>query len=110
MEQKMDIPTLVERIERLEGPDREVDREIALAVNVGERGYMLRPFTASLDSAMTLRPKGEPIAFMSVKDVYHAGIGDKDGDAEWYAVAATPALALCAAALRARAAMEAPNG
>lgn len=67
-----------------------------------ERGLMCPRYTASIDAAMTLVPDDLPIAFMSVEDVFHAGLGNDDsGNAIWYAVAATPALALCAAALRA---------
>ena len=58
-------------------------------------------YTASLDAAMTLVPEGESYALMTIKDVVHVGIGDTEGKADFYAVAATPALALCAAALRA---------
>lgn len=114
---------LAERCEKAEGPDRELDAGIALAIGwrdcipcafngVKHRmgGILNAPaYTASLDAAMTLVPEG-----------YHwqAGVGieteygHRDKAYAWcsqedcgeLSVAATPALALCAAALRARAA------
>lgn len=64
---------LSERVERLEGPDREVDAEIALAkgwveykpdwfyppnLKVTHHRSELPHYTASLDAAMTLVPEG----------------------------------------------------
>lgn len=143
------LEELVERIEKLEGPDREVDAEIALALEFpnwrdrmlparitkkashtysaltpdGVGGSKRVPaFTASLDAAMTLVPEGA-----------HWGIGHEDmgplvgwawvrakNDTGWQEYhspprlgfrhiapfPATPALALCAAALRALAKEE----
>ena len=114
---------LIERIEALEGPDREVDRLVGRAagwrhVPSGKYDWMkpsgmyctigLPPFTASLDAAMTLVPEGWSglLGFRGTHDYIeergHAHIQTIVGEKEAYAEASTPALALCAAALRAR--------
>lgn len=102
---------LAEKVEGLEGADREVDVAITCAVfkrNVGHRKW-----TASLDAAMSLVPQGlHPGVSENIWHLHwHAWMGrqDRDGspDDVANANAATPALALTAAALRARAAMEA---
>jgi len=121
-------PELADRVERAEGPSRELDAEIALAVgwttavpalshpdnhwwyppgrHLDQDARQACPqFTASLDAALTLVPER-----------WHATIHARP---DWPGVelhefplpcrkipflhAATPALALCAAALRARA-------
>jgi hypothetical protein len=86
-------------------------------------GYIkpLRAFTASLDAAMTLVPEGcdERVLFWRLGN---DGEGGNPGDfkaeilivstfaaKEYPAVAATAPLALCAAALRARASTPSPN-
>jgi len=122
---------LAERIERLNGPCREMDAEIAvLALGmerdgdyffgkdedfVLERDYYsldgtareLPHYTSSLDAAMTLVPEG----MMFTVSLHDHGQGaasifkrDANGSRETackLCVASTPALALCAAALRA---------
>ncbi len=132
------LTELAARVEGAEGPNRDIDAEIAplTGLRMAEeghplgrccydqngRGVPLPAFTASLDAALTLVPEGW---FILVSD-WQASILRKLGP--WQAVltrnrddmrtvfdgrsdhAATPALALCAAALRARAAMEAGNG
>lgn len=141
--------TLIERIESADGPDRELDAEIAVAIryfpqNVGfvwkndlepncpEIGrvtcvtslgtggphYAAPRYTASIDAALTLVPEGwRPYsADMSIAGRTRFVIegpktqwatddaGEKCAGADWYTqgVASTPALALCAAALKAR--------
>lgn len=120
----MDLLNLAERVEALDGPCREtdalvyvavtedVDFEDALAIN-GEVGTWVPEYTASIDIAMTLVP---PKMFEQVA----TGGGTKRSFAQliwprtpryfshwWrtrasiYVCAATPALALTAAALRA---------
>lgn len=135
--------SLADRCEAATGPDRGLDAVIAVAVggyftippkweggplsygyvnadgeevHPGQGGdQLVKPYTASLDAAMTLVPQteqeatdiqrllrdGKWSAFAKVSCIDDRGwsYGDK-------AYAATPALALCAAALRARAAME----
>lgn len=120
---------LAERCERATGPDRELDYEIAAAVNLwlaeqaysrvpGDNGwYSETPFikgankvapssdyTASIDAAMTLVPEGLHWVLKSSDPKAVARIGGwKTGNYRIIgADAATRTLALCAAALRAR--------
>lgn len=79
-----------------------------------------KPYTASLDAAMTLVPgdclamvrhlwDGDNRAGHAVLNSYVSSREEADGKmwaADFTAVSANPALALCAAALRAKAAME----
>lgn len=59
-------------------------------------------FTASLDAALTLVPDGSPASLIIFANKRSFAECEDDNQRE----AATPALALCAAALRARAQME----
>ena len=115
-----DMLALADRVESLTGPDRETDERIGMAIGlkntirVGheclgtDRIVPVRcpAYTASLDSAMSLVPDnvrtgalffgeggGEPAVSLHIKP---DGVSCKGN-------AATPALALVAAALRARA-------
>ena len=125
MSRKDELLALAERVEALTGPDREVDAAIAQAVGA-EHGpretvyYESRSvhyideiapaYTASLDAAMSLVPEGwrwhsyywprkdGPRLMSLVTNRPHAGIA--------HGKAATPALALTAAALRAIATLE----
>lgn len=132
---------LIERIEAASGPDRVLDSNIYAILNKHmmytptKLGHFYDPsktvaiaaqkyhisggataiaprYTASLDAAMTLVPKGwcilaawnpaHPRSYITLSD------GPMDGQARTWGEgcgAATPALALCAAALRARMAM-----
>jgi hypothetical protein len=116
----MSLLELAERCERAEGPDRELDARIAelaianlqvLPAGTGawlvledgrQRDASAVPaYTASLDVAMTLVPEGNLPRRLYIRDEATAVfLGDLE------ALAATPALALCAAALRARHAMQ----
>ncbi len=130
-----EMKALIQRVEKAEGPDRELDADIALATGwergeagafwrePGARlwsGYYPNP-TASLDAAVSLVPEGKlwvrlddwtgpmedgTAAPLSSASVYlHAR--NADGERlSGVARARTPALALCAAALRALLAME----
>ena len=115
---------LAERVEGLDGPDREVDCRIWAALNGGgfDTYAAVVPdfgqwralyYTASLDAAMTLVPEGlrASMTFTGL-DGYSCDISDQRG--RQIAVAYShrdperpkmpiPSLALCAAALRARA-------
>lgn len=113
---KQKLLELAERCEQATGPDRELDYAIFKAMARKDAPNHWRPndgdfFTASLDTALTLVPEG---------CVWNAG---NDTGAAWAHVwtdgpdydgmipgsrAVTPALALCAAALRAQS-MEAHN-
>lgn len=106
---------LAEQCERAEQPEREIDRAIAEALNLdqfyscGSRRWKL---TGSLDAAMTLKPLGarivaltEEISVPAAPARWFAKLGNAERPGGMPTVqAATPALALCAAALRARAA------
>jgi len=110
---------LAERIESAAGPDRQLDDAIWLAENRAGRGserggwlYDLEPapgYTASIDAAMTLLPiwcgivrwkiwPDEP----STLDLYKVLRGPSGFLLLDEITAATPALAICAAALRSR--------
>jgi len=127
---------LAERCEQAAGPDRELDARIECAVQgitfrklLGPYAYRTsrgdiglinaKRYTAWIDAAVTLVPEGyywqaangkrrhsEPQA---CADLFVAH-GPNRGDMSFTADAATAALALCAAALRARAAMLHPAG
>lgn len=113
MVDKERLVELAERCEAATGPDRELDYLIAKAIG-GYRfgdalhGAMSR-FTESLDAAMSLVPEGlcwrlgvngNPKAKL-LGGSAAAILGDDFGTDISKAGAATPALALCAAALRA---------
>lgn len=107
---------LIERVEQAEGPDRELDFEIARAVGHvplntvfkdngawnGGLGYTVRRYSESLDAAMTLVPEGW------TRDIRDADNGDclvlleREGpDRQEYSRAKTWSLAIVAASLRA---------
>ena len=113
---------LAERCEAAQGPDRGLDMLICTALNTGRRTDPRDPgpdrFTASIDAAMTLVPKHlmewEVCAYDAARDprfgrfqsriklLNYADDPDELGP-QAIANAATPALALAAASLRARA-------
>ena len=110
-----DLVELADRVSALGGPDREVDFEIEKLVR--PRAYMLDgparqdpAYTASLDAAMTLVPDGwewqmeaeeTEMFFPPSPWTYRVEMGNLIK-----VEAATPALALTAAALRARATLQ----
>ena len=114
----MSDKSIADRIEALEEPCREMDAEIYDTLRRRGVDIGLKNYTASLDAAVTLVPEGMGVELMSywITAVegpvwmarLHAG-GTPDDPAREYSFwdAATPALALCAAALRAQ---EAHNG
>lgn len=107
---------LAARCEAAEGPDRELDAEIAFATGWATHALhkqeWLRPdgvvcglpeYTASLDAATSLVPEGW--CWQLRHDDRPCAQFWQDGDEYCLtALAATPALAQCAAALKARAA------
>ena len=119
---------LSERVERLEGPDRDWDTEIAHACGAeygpksgwcdNESGdywtveNCALHYTASLDAAMSLVPEGVwheikgPRRYLNIPtaspNYWSARLEAWDASAEGMGRGATPALALCAAALKAR--------
>lgn len=115
---------LAERCEAATGPSREINAQIAEATgwrDVCKAGYgswrglrptsgkreAVCPFTASLDAAMTLVPEGAVWGVHNSDDphpsVWKASVMPLAGPAGETLKAKSPALALCAAALRAQA-------
>ena len=105
---------LAERCEKAEGPDRALDYDIAHSVTRAHLETGKAPaYTASIDAALTLVPEGWD---WSAQTSCLKGLSRASCDLtqlapfkpeDWTvrtARATTPALALCAAALRARAA------
>jgi hypothetical protein len=90
---------LAERCERATGPNFRLEQEIG-AVVFPKLADIYLPYTASLDAAMTLVPDGANVALQTDGGPGPIAIVTPG---ERFARAATPALALCAAALRARA-------
>ena len=127
---RAELLALAERVEALQGPSRDVDAEIALAVgyancrppsgdNVGRfphenpygAGFFGPAYTIRLDAAMSLCP--QPPSFDLSHDHEIQGgkwqclVGEDEGwTPKGIASGFSPALALTAASLRARAAME----
>lgn len=103
----MDKDKLLElagRCEAATGPDGMLDRDIRAARIVPET-RALRRYTASLDAAMTLVPEGlfPTIDFVAIRCWLRTAQGfDVDGGPAYGCGGSVP-LALCAAALRARA-------
>jgi len=125
-----DLRALAERCERAQGPDRELDAEIAEARGAVPAGafrmygfpekavwgldayntWKAPAYTASLDDALTLVPEGWHVGLWVDPDGT-ARVRMGNGERVIYAGSpqancATPALALCAASLRARAGNE----
>ena len=116
---------LSDRVEALVGPCREVDDAIATALFSdkhrtcikglsdaeggmwmfrypnGSIGSALR-FTSSLDAALTLVPEGWDVDIRIRQNFSHTIMENADGSEVGSSNAPTPALALCAAALRER--------
>ena len=97
MTNKSALLELASRIDAATGPDRELDLAIALAVGDetwAEPDRAKLYYTASLDAAMSLVPEGL-IWLVQYRIRVYAEVG------RCFATAATPSLALTAAALRA---------
>lgn len=121
-----ELLALAERVEEAEGPDRELDREIKAAVgdawdyaaDWGPRDNchpVANAYTASLDAVMTLVPEGWRLRQMNFSGPcaddrkWHLNLhGGREGGDTFVGRGRTPALALCAAALRARASGDHP--
>jgi len=127
---------LAERCEKAIWPDRELDAAIGYAVAPEKASIHYRPvYTASIDAAMTLVPEDFILGNLRQRTRYELADAlqnsvDEREHREWTAYihpqtnertfrigprhfhhgdAATPALALCAAALRARTAPSEPQ-
>lgn len=109
-----DLLKLAERCEAASGPDRELDRDIELAFPYEDAKHLqfgLPQYTGSIDWAKTLVPVGCAWILYSDGPTYIAsaeiGLHPSGGQlmqAQWSGAGEAPALALTAAALRARSA------
>ena len=91
---------LIAALEKAEGPSRELDAEIRKHVP----GDYLPAFTASLDAALTLVPDRRAWEIKSTywsADKRPAACVVRPDGVRRYGLGATPAIALCIAALRA---------
>lgn len=100
---------LSERVERLEGPSFTIEQEIGRLINPQATRLSVFPaYTASLDAAMSLVPEGyswrvSAAQLGAVGTVIHPECEDLDDPyTSFTAGGATPAIALCAAALKSR--------
>lgn len=127
-----EIASLVGRLEKLTGPDRELDLAIDIVVRPTEYSQEVRdgkpigaaaswytdeevpPYSRSIDAAMTLVPEGFAVdvcKFSSGKSNARLWTGEflkpdqKFSTLDLPNLPATPAIALCIAALRARASL-----
>ena len=110
---------LADRAEKATGPDRPISWDIweelgKPAIDQGSRDGSAPAYTASIDAAMTLVPEGwEPI--IDCRRTVEVQLETIAVDPETldprkvYVTGVTPALALCAAALRALATLD-PTG
>ncbi|MDW9633599.1 hypothetical protein [Sinorhizobium meliloti] len=109
----MDLETIIADLGRMPEPDRKADRTIAYALGVqekagptgvywviGEKNFTRIPaFTSSVDAAIIAAEAVGPVDMIGVtvgRNVTHRAILN-NGD---YCEGATPAIALCIAALR----------
>jgi hypothetical protein len=121
---------LSDRVEALAGPDRAIDAEIAVAsgfyvyekrgrdrqewfyptngesyfkrsIHYGSTGLTLERYTADLNAALSLVPEECTVSLNIDRDKQSEATLESGWDT-FCGYAATPALALCAAALRAR--------
>lgn len=119
---------LIERIEAASGPDRELDAEIAREIGripphagyaamddvAWDRGlgYSVPAYTTSIDAALTLVPEGWTIFHFGGPfndSPSHATVAGGQPIAFCEGDGATPALAICAAALKSRAYLKETN-
>lgn len=106
----LNLEDLIRRVEAAEGPDRELDKSIARALDQWEAEPVTgiaflcgRPFTASLDAALALCERVLPGAGLSLNigAFKEATIWPAKPGRAATAQGRTPALALCLSLLRA---------
>lgn len=108
----MSMQDLIVRLEQATGPNRDLDRDLWFCLvpemegcwphwSGLERRSICPRFTGSIDIALALIPKGMCwlIAFGGFARITR-GLGDEQ--VVWSVTAATPAIAMCVAALKAR--------
>lgn len=114
----MTLLELADAVEKAAGPDSDLDVAIAKALAGPSGNYFPRSYTASIDAARTLVPEGRSWSIEANVETFDANdnlISDSgsiariyhEGSKRWAddpSYAATPALALTAASLRALAA------
>lgn len=116
-----DLLILASRCEAASGPDQTLDIAIAAAIGLPGPGsgpsVSIPWFTGSLDSALSLvngawwevrqmyAPDSPLRNYGGNRGIFHARVGEHFGTEGVLGQSNTPALALCAAALRARAAL-----
>ena len=120
MTRREELERLAARVESLTGACRETDATIQRALGDGSKEHWFGDmngnwvtdekapaFTNSIDAAMTLVPEGWNYCLTHIYGRYDAVLNNSpDGRKATIVYAATPALALTAAALRAIAAQE----
>lgn len=98
---------IIERLEKATGPSLELDHAIAAAIRPDD-GHGVLLYTASLDAAMTLVPEGwgwkgeSNLGYGHAFTVGHVGPNKLYDKTEGWGAGATPAIALCIAALHSR--------
>lgn len=102
-----DMTDLIERLEKATGPDREIDHDIRKTVEGWHENTRLTQvplYTTSIDAALTLVPEGVhwQLRTSEVPGWFTSCWGDFGVTWAQYS-AASPAIALCIAALKARA-------
>lgn len=124
------LDNLISQLEAATGPSRELDAEVANAAGaeagfIGKLGWRMRfatwmswsdhrwcalpRYTASIDAAITLVPEGAVWTVLTdYGDLCRARIFNAEPELHVEEDGATPALALCIACLRARAAVPQP--
>jgi len=106
---------IIERLEKADGPDRELDHAIDAMLPTGVPRHVWRPiYTASLDAAIALVERTLPGYIWSVSDGDEHGpnalVHRPDDKSPVGDMAATPAIALLISMFRALEAKEAGNG
>jgi hypothetical protein len=108
---------LLERLEKVTGPDRELDGAIQRIIGYGPHHIgaagLTNAFTASVDAALTLVPKewtAWELRSMAGKRRFSCDLSrltECDAGEDWaFGGGPTPAIAICIAALKARTASE----
>ena len=110
--------TIIDKLERADGPCREMDKEIAVSSgeyvtsrhhpgmlahkdSPNQFGYFFPAYTASIDAAMTMVPEGWTVTMGWTPEMVSWAHLESTHEI-WPGNASTPALALCIASLRAR--------